>query len=73
MSVEKIVREILSRRDPRGYYVIPADKKCVELLEKFKGIELEEAGDTVFIKTKSRSIAEKVARMLIQRNMLKEV
>lgn len=69
-SEERIIREYLSKRDPRGYYIIPATKGCEELLTNISGIELEEAGNTVFIKTKSRSTAEKILRILIKRNYL---
>jgi hypothetical protein len=67
---EKAVRECLSRRDPMGYYVVPARKDCKELLTGVSGIELEEVGGIVLVKTRSRSVAEKILRILIKKEML---
>ncbi|MDK6029116.1 hypothetical protein QPL79_07050 [Ignisphaera sp. 4213-co] len=71
-SIDKIVREYLSRKDPRGNYVIPADKNCVDIINRFNNfIEVEEAGNTILIKTRSRRIAEKIVRILVQREYMK--
>ena len=67
---EKAIREYLSRRDPMGYYVVPARKDCKELLTGISGIELEEVGGIVLVKTRSRSVAEKILRILIKKGML---
>lgn len=73
MSEEKVLREILSRKDPYGYYVIPADRKAVEELKHRYGSSLfvEETSDVVFVRVSSRSLAEKIARFLLNKGMLR--
>lgn len=73
MYSEKLLRELLSKRDPLGYYVIPVGRNALELLEQRYGgsFVAEEAGDTVFIKVASRSSAERIARFLLSRGLLR--
>ncbi len=68
-----VVKEILSRRDPSGMYVILADAKAKELVEEFRGwgVVYDEVGDTIIVRTKSRSVAEKLAKALARRGLLK--
>jgi hypothetical protein len=73
MQEEEVLRGILSRRDPHGYYVLVADKRCLEVLKQNQRatIIVEEIGDSVIIKAKSRSVAERIARLLIAKGLLK--
>ena len=71
MSLEVIAREILSRRDPHGYYVIPA-KEGAERIVSGPGIIVVSVGDGVLIKTRSRSMALKLLRILHKRGLLAE-
>lgn len=71
--MEYIVRELreyLKRRDPQGYYVIPAKPEAIELLGSWKGILLETSGETVLVRVKSRSLARKVVLTLSEKNLL---
>ena len=69
-GVDRLVRGLLSRRDPEGFYVVPARREALRLLDGFEGIVFEEAGDTVFVRARSRRVAEKVARLLARRGLL---
>lgn len=71
-NIENIIREYLSRKTPDGYYVIPAKPSARKLLEKYNGIALEETGTLLFVKTRSRSLAEKIIRKLYWRGLLGE-
>lgn len=73
MNIERLVREVLSRKDPRGYYVIVADRRALnEIRELISSVvDLEEAGDVVFIRVASRSIAEKMIRTIAPKGLLK--
>lgn len=68
-----VLREILGRRDPQGMYVIPADPQAREVVEKFRGFgaTYEIVGDTMFVRVRARSVAEKIARILLNRGLLK--
>ncbi len=59
-----ILRDILERRDPHGYYVIPVDADKFPLVRRYlpQGSKLLHAGDIVLVKTRSRSHAERLAR-----------
>ncbi len=70
--MENIVREYLSRRTPDGYYVIPVKIEARGLLEKYRGLIFEEAGALLFVKTKSRSIAERILRKMYRQGLLEE-
>lgn len=71
-DVESIIREYLSKRTPDGYYVIPVKNEARRLLERYHDIVLEESGLLLFVKTKSRSTAEKILRKLYHRRLLGE-
>ncbi|MCX8196375.1 MAG: hypothetical protein N3F67_04790 [Acidilobaceae archaeon] len=67
--------DILSRRDPHGYYVIPLKAEGRELVEKIlsqhgEQAKLVESKDVVLVRIKSRSMAEKIARAAERRNLL---
>ncbi|RLF05892.1 MAG: hypothetical protein DRK00_03235 [Thermoprotei archaeon] len=60
MSVEE-----LRRRDPEGYYVITVKRGELDRLgEIIERVKVEEAGELVFIRTRSRSIAKLILRKL---------
>ncbi len=74
-SHSSILQEILSRRDPHGYYVIPIKNEAVsEERERLRkpGIIVIEYGDLALVKTRSRSTAEKLARYFLRKGMLAE-
>lgn len=73
MDVDRLIREVLSRRDPQGYYVIPADRRAVDDVRKHftHGLRIEEAGDVVLIRVTSRSLAEKITKFLASKGLLR--
>ncbi|MEM0027568.1 MAG: hypothetical protein QXT53_06750 [Ignisphaera sp.] len=72
--IDEQIKEILARRDPKGYYVIPSDRSSMDIVSRFySDLEFEEVGDLVFIKTRSRRVAERIARILIQKGLIKSV
>jgi len=72
LNVEKIIRDIVSRRDPSGYYVLlvsnTSDAKSV--LAQYTSIVIEECGGVLVVKCKSRRIVEELARKLGNRGVL---
>lgn len=75
MKTEKLIQEILSKRTPDGYYLIPADRKgLVAIRTRFSvNFEIEELGDVVVVKVKSRNIAEKITRYLVLKGLVKSL
>jgi len=68
----RVIREILSRRDPGGFYVILASRGAEEALSDLgEGVEVEVAGDLTIVRTRSRSLAEKIVRRLASVKLLK--
>ncbi len=64
------IRDILSRRAPDGSYVILAKSEALPLIEQ-EQVEIEVLGkNLVAVKTKSRSLAEKLARRLARKKLL---
>lgn len=73
-SIDEQIKELLARRDPKGFYVIPSDRSSIDLVRHFyNDVEFEEVGDLVLIKTRSRRVAERIARILIQRGLIKSM
>ncbi|MEM0341052.1 MAG: hypothetical protein QXN05_02010 [Acidilobaceae archaeon] len=76
MSKRASFRDILSRRDPHGFYVIPLKKEAEELLSKLLSgggeIRTVDVGDVVLVRVKSRSIAEKIVKMAEKKRLLAE-
>jgi len=70
-NVDRVVAEILAKRDPEGYYVILAEPSAREVLNGFKGIVIEEAGGSLVARTRSRSLVEKLVRRLAKAGLLK--
>ncbi len=64
MEAGRVLEEILSRRDPHGYYVIPIAPEGLEALRRRlpEGAVIVEAGDVVLVKVRSRSAAARLAR-----------
>lgn len=73
MRGKSVLRELLSRRDPSGYYVIPAEKSAIELLQQCysNSIVVEDLGDILLVKVTSRSSAERIVNLLFSRGLLK--
>jgi len=70
--MEKLLREILQRPDPQGYYVVPLrySPSCEEALENLvqdRRILLERLGDTLLLRVKSRSLARRLVETLARR------
>lgn len=62
---------MLSRKDPQGYYVIPCKLSILRVMEKHNiNIVVEEAGDVVFLRTKSRRVAEYLASIALKHGLL---
>ncbi len=68
-----VIRELLSRRDPQGYFVVPLrNTPEAKRLAEERGAIIEEAGEIIFARLKSRSSAEKLARAARFRGLLAE-
>ncbi len=59
---------MLGKRDPQGYFVIVAKKEALGLLPKEALIE--EVGDNIIIRVKSRSLAQKLLKKLQREGLL---
>ncbi len=69
-DIKKIVDDIISRKDPQGYYVIPAKKDALKFLKIGSGVLIEDVGDFIIIRVKSRRIAERMARSLALKGLV---
>lgn len=69
---ERFLRDLLSRRDPHGYYVIPARPEARRIVEGLSGGEaiIVDAADVILVKVRSRSTASKILRVLNRKKML---
>lgn len=68
-----LLRELLARKTPNGYYLIPSFKKTLRLID-LKDIEVEEYNaEIVFLKTKSRNKAKQLIEYLIKRGLVAEI
>jgi len=71
-SDPRVIREILSRRDPSGFYVILAFREAEDVLNDLReGVEVEVVGDLAIVRTRSRSLAEKIVRRLASARLFK--
>lgn len=69
--MEKRLKDYLERRDPQGYYVIPAKRNALEYIKTIGiNVHIEETGDIVFIRVKSRRIASHLVRILAKKKAL---
>ena len=68
----RLVDDILKRRDPSGYYVIPARREALEIIpgELVEKLVVEEAGELVVLRTRSRSVARRVTFLLARRGLV---
>lgn len=69
------LRDLLRRRDPHGYYVIPVKpegRRFVEELAKKKTGEIVviNAVDVILVKVRSKSLANKMLRVLNQKKLI---
>jgi hypothetical protein len=74
--VRKLVKTILSKPDPQGYYVVPIRRdglKVIEQLVKSAGLLVEEVGDIVLVRTRSRSTASILVKTALKHNILAEI
>lgn len=70
-----MIREIVSRKDPFGYYVVIAlnteeTRALIEAYARSRDALVEEFGDVLIIKGKSRGVIEKIARSLAIKGLL---
>jgi hypothetical protein len=76
-KTKDIIKEITSRKDPQGYYVLVAvnNKIVHKIVERYAKSNLltEVVGDIIIIRCKSRRIAEELARSLLSRNLLQNL
>ncbi len=59
----------LGKRDPEGYFVIVASKEAKDFLPE--GVKVEEVGDEIIIRTKSRSLAMRIVKELRRKGLLR--
>ena len=64
--------ELLRRRDPWGYYVIPAKRDALKKLPSnlLETLNIEDAGDVILLRTRSRALARKIAGILSRKRLL---
>ncbi|MEM1873933.1 MAG: hypothetical protein QXS85_04940 [Acidilobaceae archaeon] len=72
-SLDRLELEVLRRRDPQGFYVVPlkrgAERALASVLSS-SGVSLVEAGGVVLARVRSRSLAERVLREAARRGLL---
>lgn len=61
--------KLIGKRDPNGYFVIPARQQALKVLDKIvedrSNIIVEDVGGgIIFLKTKSRTLAQKLLKIL---------
>jgi len=54
------MNNMLGKRDPEGYYVLAFEKDVLNKLNKLSGVEVEESGDILIVRTKSRKLAKEL-------------
>ena len=71
---ERVLRDLLGRRDPHGYYVVPVASRFADevkrLVEQLKGAVVENAGDIIIVRVRSRSVAARIAKWALRRKAL---
>ncbi len=76
---DRLLWDILSRRDPHGYYVIPLKPEgrgIVEAILKQNNdpyAKIVEGRDVILVRVRSRSVAEKIVRLAGKRSLIAEV
>jgi transcriptional/translational regulatory protein YebC/TACO1 len=74
-AAKALLEQLLRKPDPRGYYVIPIrlgpgqdrDRVAQVLLEAGVEAVLEEAGDTVYVLVRARSVAKRALEVLVKK------
>ncbi len=69
-SLRSILSEVLSRRDPEGYYVIVYPREAGRYVEELAAqgrLLVDYVGDTVIVRTKARSLAKEVVVRLFEK------
>lgn len=66
--------KLIGKRDPSGYFVIPARQQALEILDKIvedpSNVIVEDVGGgMIFLKTKSRTLAQKLLKILENRGL----
>ncbi|MCE4603889.1 MAG: hypothetical protein F7B20_02845 [Aeropyrum sp.] len=70
---ERLLRDILKRRDPHGYYVIPVRPEAREYLSRIplpKEAKIVDGVDVILVKVRSRSEAMRILRTLNRKGMI---
>jgi len=75
LSQPPYLRDLLSRRDPHGYYVIPVKPEGREVVERIARrrhgeIVVVDAVDVILVKVRSKSLASKILRILNQKGLI---
>ena len=71
-GLRRLVDDILKKKDPSGYYVIPARRGALEVIpgELAERLVVEEASELIVLRTRSRSVARRVAVLLARRGLV---
>ncbi len=65
--------DILSRKDPNGYYIILAKKNALDVVSSLSlPVIAQDEGRYIVLKTRSRSVAKKLVEQLKKVNALVE-
>jgi len=70
LELDKLIRSILSRRDPEGFYVILAKGKGFDIVKRFNDVVVDHVGEDIIIRTKSRKTAVELIRSLHRLGLL---
>lgn len=75
MSQPPYLRDLLSRRDPHGYYVIPVKPEGRAIVVNIAGrrqgeVIIIDAVDVILVKVRSKSLASKLLRTLNQKKLI---
>lgn len=75
LNYEKTIRELLSRRDPFGYYIIIAvnNDEAKNLIKKYESsgkLLTEEMNNMIIVRGRSRKIMETLARILLFKKLI---
>ncbi|BAN90321.1 hypothetical protein [Aeropyrum camini] len=70
---ERFLRDILSRRDPHGYYVIPLKPEARETLSRMRlprDAKIVDGVDVILVKLRSRGEAMKLLRIFNRKGLI---
>lgn len=64
--------ELLRRKDPWGYYIVPAKRDALRELPSnlLEALDVEDVGDIILLRTRSRALARKIAGILLRKRLL---